>query len=209
MVTSSEFAKKLQNLIEIKGKSREEISRDLNVKYSTLSKWLNPNSREKMPRIENLVLLSEYFGVNLGDLLGASEKEALSSARMIPQYDSVKCGYPVNYVDDTPSDYVECPATINADFAVKAEGDSMNGLGIMDGDTVFIKEQHCFEDGEVMAICIGDSVVLKRCYHFEGGLRMKSENTENKYADQIYSAKQLEDKTAHIIGKLVACQRIF
>lgn len=79
----------------------------------------------------------------------------------------------------------------------------------MDGDTVFIKEQHYFEDGEVMAICIADSVVLKRCYHFEGGLRMKSENTENKYGDQIYSKKQLEDKTAHIIGKLVASQRIF
>lgn len=66
----------------------------------------------------------------------------------------------------------------------------------MDGDTVFIKEQHYFEDGEIMAICIADSVVLKRCYHFEGGLRMKSENTENKYGDQIYSKKQLEDKTA-------------
>lgn len=209
MVDSGFFAKNLQRLMDAKGKTRAEFCTDLGLKYSTVSMWLNENSKAKLPRIESLTRLCEYFGVSLDELIGDSATKPTYNSKLIPLFAGIKCGYPVNFIDGGITDYVECPATIQADFAVKAEGDSMNALGIMDGDTVFIKEQHCFEDGEIMAICIGDSVVLKRCYHFEGGLRMKSENIENKYADQIYSAKQLEDKTAHIIGKLVACQRVF
>lgn len=210
MVSPAVFAKNLQALLDKKQKTRQDVCIDLGLKYSTLSNWLNPNNKERLPRIETLFTLCQYFGVTIYDLIDNGVMPPRKSrTRRIPYYDSIKCGYPVNYVDGTFDSYVDCPDTVSATFAVRAEGDSMNGLGILDGDTVFIQEQHTFEDGEVMAVCLGDSVVLKKCYHFEDGLRLKSVNIENKYADQVYSSKQLEDKTARIVGKLVACQRFF
>lgn len=209
MVSPAVFAKNLQALLDKKQKTRQDVCLELGIKYSTLSNWLNPNNKDRLPRIETIFTLCQYFSVNINDLIDDSVMPRRNKARRIPYFDSIKCGYPVNYVDGNFDTYIDCPDNVSATFAVKADGDSMNGLGILEGDTVFIKEQNTFEDGEVMAVCLGDSVVLKKCYHFEDGVRLKSVNIENKYADQIYSAKQLEDKTAHIIGKLVACLKKF
>ena len=209
MVTNATFARNLQTLMDTKGVSRYELCGALGIKYPTLSTWLNPGNHGSLPRIDTMFLLCDYFGVTLNDLIDDGAIPARPSAKKIPYYDSIRCGYPVNYIDGSFDTYIDCPDNVVANFAVRAEGDSMNGLGILDGDTVFIREQNTFEDGEVMAVCLGDSVVLKKCFHFEDGVRLKSVNLENKYGDQIYSAQQLEDKTARIVGKLVACQRFF
>ena len=53
---------------------------------------------------------------------------------------------------------------IEADFCLKAKGDSMIGARILDGDIVFIKKTDIVNNGEIAAVIIEDEVLLKRFY---------------------------------------------
>ena len=46
---------------------------------------------------------------------------------------------------------------IDADFCLRAKGDSMINARIMDGDIVFIRQQPEVENGEIAAVAIDDS----------------------------------------------------
>lgn len=47
-------------------KSRRDISNDLNISYNTITDWVNG---KKMPRMDKLRLLADYFGVSVMNLL--------------------------------------------------------------------------------------------------------------------------------------------
>ena len=52
-------------------------------------------------------------------------------------------------------------------FALEVKGDSMLGVGIMDGDYVFVRRQHLLEPGDIAAFVIGNEVTVKR-YDIKG-----------------------------------------
>ena len=47
-------------------------------------------------------------------------------------------------------------------FALKVQGDSMIGAGIMDGDYVLARRQHNAEPGEIVVFIVGDEITVKR-----------------------------------------------
>ncbi|MCE5252498.1 transcriptional repressor LexA [bacterium] len=47
-------------------------------------------------------------------------------------------------------------------FALKVQGDSMLGAGIIDGDYVLARRQHTAEPGEIVVFIIGDEITVKR-----------------------------------------------
>ena len=47
-------------------------------------------------------------------------------------------------------------------FALKVHGDSMIGVGIMDGDYVLARRQHTAEPGEIVVFIVGDEITVKR-----------------------------------------------
>ncbi len=47
-------------------------------------------------------------------------------------------------------------------FALKVKGDSMSGVGILDGDYVLARRQHNVEVGEIAVFIIGEEVTVKR-----------------------------------------------
>lgn len=61
------FAENLKLLIAKSGKSRQTISEDIGVAYSTFSEWC---SGKKYPRIDKIELLSQYFKVPVAQLVG-------------------------------------------------------------------------------------------------------------------------------------------
>lgn len=54
----------IRRLIDESGKSRQEICRELGIKYTTLCDWIKGLSS---PRLETLDSLSGYFGIEIGD----------------------------------------------------------------------------------------------------------------------------------------------
>lgn len=60
------LAHNLKRLMEESGKSRTDICKALNIKYTTLTDWLNAKT---YPRIDALQLLANYFQVSKADLV--------------------------------------------------------------------------------------------------------------------------------------------
>jgi len=66
------LSKNLQMYIEINGKDRKELAKDLDVSYSTLSDWINGNT---YPRIDKIELMAQYFRISKSDLIEEHESD--------------------------------------------------------------------------------------------------------------------------------------
>ena len=93
---------------------------------------------------------------------------------------------------------------IDADFCLKAQGDSMTGARIYNGDIVFIRSQDSVDNGQIAAVIIGDEATLKRVYYYpeEGKLVLSPENP--RYAPLVYVGEELN--RIKILGRAVAFQ---
>lgn len=123
--------------------------------------------------------------------------------RKVPMIGEVACGEPITANQDFQS-YVEIGADIKCDCCLKARGDSMKNVRILDGDIVFIRRQPMVENGDIAAVIIDDEVTLKRFYYYRENnlIILKPENPE--YEDLIYSGTDLEQ--IKVFGKAVAFQ---
>jgi repressor LexA len=65
-------------------------------------------------------------------------------------------------------------------FALKIRGDSMSGVGIMDGDTAIIEKQNVVENGEIAVAVVDDAVTLKRFYREKSRIKLQAENPDFK-----------------------------
>ena len=116
---------------------------------------------------------------------------------------SIACWKPIS-ANEEKELYVEAGAEIEADFCLRAKGDSMIRARIYDGDIVFIRKQSMVDNGEIAAVVIDDEATLKRVNYYpeKNLLILKAENPD--YEDLVYTGEQLD----HIIilGKAVAFQ---
>jgi repressor LexA len=61
-------------------------------------------------------------------------------------------------------------------FALKIRGDSMEGAGILDGDTAIIEKQETARNGEIVVALLEDSVTLKRFFKESSRFLLQPEN---------------------------------
>ena len=67
------FAKNLKKYMELNGKSRREICAALGYSYFTFSDWVNG---KKMPRMDKVEQLANYFGILKSDLIEDKKETA-------------------------------------------------------------------------------------------------------------------------------------
>ena len=75
--------------------------------------------------------------------------------KKFPLLGSIACGEPI-FADEDFEGYVEAGAN----------GDSMIGARIHDGDIVFIKQQSLVENGQIATVLIDDEATLK-CFYYD------------------------------------------
>lgn len=66
------FAYNLKRYMELKGKSRNDISEALGISYFTVSDWVNG---KKYPRMDKVEMLANYFGIQKSDLIEEKEEK--------------------------------------------------------------------------------------------------------------------------------------
>lgn len=59
------LAQNLKTLLDRKGKTQTEMAKDLNLRESTVSSWVNAI---KYPRRDKIEMLADYFNVNPSDI---------------------------------------------------------------------------------------------------------------------------------------------
>ncbi|WP_153059380.1 helix-turn-helix domain-containing protein, partial [Streptococcus suis] len=69
------MSKNLKFYMDKKGVDRNQLCADLDLKYMTVSDWINAKT---YPRIDKIELLANYFGINKSDLI--EEKSTITSS---------------------------------------------------------------------------------------------------------------------------------
>lgn len=87
-------------------------------------------------------------------------------------------------------------------FALHVSGQSMIEDGILDGDTVFVRQQDTCRDGEIAAVLVEDEATVKRVYREPTRLRLQPANSS---MDPIYVDPQLDE--VRLLGIVVGVFR--
>ena len=67
------FSKNLKRFMALEGKSRKDVCEELGYSYFTFSDWVNG---KKMPRMDKVEQLANYFGVLKSDLIEEKKETA-------------------------------------------------------------------------------------------------------------------------------------
>lgn len=79
------FAENLSYYMHLHGKTRNDLCKDLNLKYTTVTGWV---TGEKYPRIDKIELLAGYFGIQKSDLI--EERGSSGSGTSSPNENDIK-----------------------------------------------------------------------------------------------------------------------
>ena len=120
----------------------------------------------------------------------------------VPIVGKIAAGSPLLAVENIesyfpiPSEYLPNAQT----FLLEVKGESMINAGILDGDSILVKQQPDAENGDIVVALVGDSATVKTFYKEDGHFRLQPENDT---MDPI-----IVDECS-IIGKVFGVFRIF
>ena len=121
--------------------------------------------------------------------------------KKLPLLGNVACGEPI-FAEECVEGYVD--ADMEADFCLRAKGDSMINARIHDGDIVFVHQQDAVDNGEIAVVLIEDEATIKRVYYDRENnvLMLVPENPTFKV--MRYMGTELNQ--IRILGKVIAGQ---
>ena len=198
------FSNNLKKTRLAKRMSLEELARLVGTSRQTIHRYENGTISNIPP--EKVERLAEALGTTPSSLMGWRADCANImpiTEKKLPILGSIACGEPI-YAEEDRESFCTADDGIDADFCLKAQGDSMIGARIYSGDIVFIRAQDSVDNGEIAAVIIGDEATLKRVYYYpeEGKLILSPENP--RYAPLVYVGEELN--RIKILGKAVAFQ---
>ncbi len=203
------LANNLKRLRKEKKLTLEDIAEALGTSKQTIHRYENGIITNVPP--EKVQSLAKLLEVTPAELMGW-EKESLPpfakgvmpiSMKRLPILGEIACGEPI-YASEEHESFASADDKLDADFCLRAHGDSMTGARIYDGDIVFIRSQNAVDNGEIAAVIIDDEATLKRVYFYPDQQKLILSPENPKYAPLVYMGGELE--TIKIIGKAVAFQ---
>lgn len=205
---------RIKELRKERNETLKEIAEAFNTSPQVISRY---ELEQTEPDFTTLSKLAEYFDVSIDYLLGRTDKRnefasktiyeipgiSPIATRRVPMLGKVACGEPI-YADEDRESYVMSGTDINADFCLTAQGDSMIGARILDGDIVFCRAQNMVDNGDIAVVLIGDDATLKRVYYYPEKKKLILQAENPKYEPFVYIGEELNE--IRILGKAVAFQ---
>ena len=188
------FAKNLRYYMAINNKDRNDIARDLELPYTTVTSWCNG---EFYPRIDKIELLANYFEIKKSDLV--EEKSNTDNKQALALLGIVKAGY--NYLaSENIIGHINIDKELSNPeeyFALKVTGDSMQPV-LYEGDIVVVHKQNDVESGQVAIVLIdSEEATVKKVVKYDDYIELVAFNS-------YYPPRRL-DKNSNfkIIGKVI------
>lgn len=183
------------------GVTDSEIARRTGVSRSTVMRW----SHGDIHRVsgETMERLSEMVGYNIEPVL-----KGMDITVKLPVLGYVKAGYDLfaeeNYLGE---EEVSLKERKNGDYYLKVTGNSMIGVGIMDGSLVLVRQCSTVQSGDIGVVMIGDEVTVKRVIYKNHMMILEAANpdVENRY----FNAKEIESLPVRVIGKVLSCKTYY
>ena len=137
------------------------------------------------------------------ELIKSPEEREKEPFRDIPILGTVAAGQPILSEENWDGSIAIHKSTLKKNkkyFALRVRGDSMNGIGVIDGDLALIEKQNVVSNGEIAVAVVEEAVTLKRFFRENSRIRLQSENPAYK---PIYC------QNARILGRLVQIIRSY
>ena len=101
----------------------------------------------------------------------------------LPLLGMVSAGMPLEIFDN--EEYIEVPKSlsVNGNYVLKVNGDSMQDDGILDGDFVVIKKIQIARPGETVVAIVNGEATLKRYYVGSNGIELHPRNSNYSVID--------------------------
>lgn len=197
------MARNISKYMDKMGVDRNKLSSDLDIKYTTLTDWINGKT---YPRIDKIELLANYFGISKSDLVeDASQNESkiinlkqVKEMKSIPVLGDIACGDPITAEENIQGYRDEVADTLPTGnlFYLHCKGDSMAPT-IPNGAYVLIRQQPDVEDGEIAAVLVnGDTEATLKRVKRQGSLVMLMPDNQ-AYDPYVVTP----DNPARILGK--------
>lgn len=190
--------------MDLHHENRQDISKLLDVPYTTFCDWVKGKT---YPRIDKIELLANHWGVEKSDLVEPPKRK--KSKFKIPVLGCVRAGYPLEAVENI-LDYEEISEEMARQgdfFALQVQGDSMEPR-FTDGDVVIIRKQEDVDSGDIAIMLVnGDEATIKKIQKFDGGINLIPSN--RNYDILTYTNKQIEQLPVRCIGKVVELRAKF
>lgn len=198
------FVENLKKQMRLNNKSQADLSKDLNLPFTTISNWYRGI---RYPRPDKMQLLADYFGIRMEELISNSIN---NSGIKIPILGTVIAGIPVTAVEDIIGyeEINEKMARCGDYFALEIKGDSMEPK-MSKGDIVIVKQQNTVENGQIAIVLVnGDEATVKKVRFRDNGIELIAFNSY-VYEPHFYSAKEIEELPVKIIGRVVELRAKF
>lgn len=203
----------LKNIRKQKGKTQEQVARDLGIPISTYRSW---EQEKNSPTAERLAKLALYFECSADDFIvvGSRPNDVKLKMTEVPLLGEIAAGDPLeideygcyeSQIDEIPIPTVVYDKHPRA-FLTKVVGDSMNRripngyYALVDPDDREPDEHSAF------AVCVnGDSATIKRVKKLSNGYELIPDSYDKTCLPIILDYNNEEDrkKTVTIIGKVV------
>lgn len=199
------FAKNLQYYMNINKKDRNDLARDLDLPYTTITSWCKG---EFYPRIDKIQLLANYFNIQKADLVESTNKANCHSSAIVFVYGTIPAGIPMECIEDiidTEEISTDMLKGSKQYFGLKIKGNSMSPE-YLDGDTIILEKVDDCESGQDCVVMVnGNDGTFKRVFKNETGIILQPLNPE--FQPLIYTNEQIKSLPVRVIGKVVELRR--
>lgn len=206
-LTFTQFGDRIQRLRKENNLTIDEFVEEMNRRFdSNLNKSIvsrYENNIHKPQRFSLIQEIADFYGVTIDYLIGRTnnkyENIGKNAYKEIPILGTVAAGIPI-LAQENLEGYEAVPEDLLVDYGLNVKGNSMINARILDGDTVFIRQQSDVNNGDIAVVLIDrEEVTLKRVYKMNGTVILRAENPE--FEDRVFSKK--DSKNVQILGKAV------
>lgn len=188
---------RIKLILEEKGIKQTWLAEKLDKSYNMINSYVQ---NRRQPSIEDLYKIARILGVDARDLLDKDtiqkkevtldseykRKDIVIPTRTvnIPLLGNIACGTPILAQENIEA---EIPVSIdlikgsNTYFLLRAKGNSMNEVGINDGNLVLVKQQPYAENGDFVVALIDDEATIKEFRKNNDAIVLKPRSTEQKH----------------------------
>ena len=170
--------------------------------YRNIMKVLNFSSLSMVYRYLDILKSRNLIEKDKLGGIGISDNISLGQTILAPIVGVVTCGNPI-YAQENIEGMYQLPIDIFGNgktFILRAEGDSMEGVGIRNGDLLVVKQCESAENGDIVVALIEDSATVKTFYKKKDCVVLHPEN--DRYEDIITKNVKILGKVQHYIHKL-------
>lgn len=127
--------------------------------------------------------------------------------KVAPLLGTVRAGLPM-YAEENIEDYLPIRQTDGARyFWLTVRGDSMNAVGIAEGDQLLVREQPEVENGQLAVVLVNGDEATVKYFRREGDLVILTPKSFNPvHQPQVYDLKKIP---VRVLGLVVECRKVF